>query len=97
MPRPNDLAAIIEHGDTDDWVSRAACGDLPLDRLDLFFVDAGRSLSKEAAAMCQTCPVRDQCLDHAYEREIAGGYFGGTSPSKRRSGRPDQLDTVAGA
>ncbi len=87
MPRPSDLAAIIEQGDTEHWVSRAACGDLPLDRLDMFFVDAGRSLSKEAAALCRTCPVRTECLDHAETRDIAGGYFGGVSPSKRRADR----------
>jgi WhiB family redox-sensing transcriptional regulator len=85
MTHSNDLAAIVESSKTDAWVIQAACGDLELDQLDLFFVDAGRTLSKEAIALCRGCPVRQECLDHAYRRDIGGGYFGGVSPSKRRA------------
>jgi len=28
--------------------------------------------------------VRAECLEYAIDAEIAGGYFGGMSPSKRR-------------
>jgi hypothetical protein len=41
-------------------------------------------LSKEAAAICAGCEVRVDCLSHAYDREIAAGYFGGVSSAKRR-------------
>ena len=85
MTGPNEFASIIEQSGADGWVARAACGDLSIDHLDLFFVEAGRSLSKEAAAMCNACEVRAECLNHAYERDITGGYFGGHSPSKRRA------------
>ncbi len=85
MSHPGELAAIIEHTDNDGWIARAACGDLELDQLDMFFVEAGRSLSKEAVALCEGCPVRSECLEHATARDITGGYFGGISPSKRRS------------
>lgn len=84
MPSPNDLAALIEGTPEYAWLDDAACGDLELEQLEMFFVEAGRTLSREAAAMCERCPVRAQCLDHAASREIAGGYFGGLSPSKRR-------------
>lgn len=91
MAHPNDLAAVVEQSHVDVWVAHAACGDLELDQLDMFFVDAGRTLSSEAAALCRTCPVRSECLEHAYAREISGGYFGGMSPSKRRAGSRAEL------
>lgn len=84
MAKSSDLAAIVTNSDVDAWVDRAACGDLGLEELDLFFVEAGRTLSKHAIALCEGCPVRAECLEHANRREITGGYFGGVSPSKRR-------------
>ena len=91
MAQESDLAAIVEQNDTDSWVMRAACGDLELDQLDMFFVEAGRTLSKDATALCGSCEVRTECLDHAYLRDIGGGYFGGVSPSKRRTFQREQL------
>lgn len=85
MPKPDDIANFVENTVDNAWVDLAACGDLGLDQLDMFFVEAGRTLSKEAAALCERCVVREQCLDHAMRREITGGYFGGVSPSKRRA------------
>lgn len=67
------------------WLSDAACAEFDLDRLSLFFVEAGRTLSKEARAICGSCEVRVDCLRHAYDNEIEGGYFGGMSSSKRRT------------
>lgn len=90
MARSNDIAALIENSQADAWVEDAACGDLELDQLDMFFVEAGRTLSKEAIALCTGCPVREDCLDHAFRRDIGGGYFGGMSPSKRRANAPDR-------
>jgi hypothetical protein len=81
----HDLASLIEHSPDYEWVRNAACGNLDLDELDRFFVDAGRSLSSDTMKMCEGCPARVDCLDHAYAHEIAGGYFGGMSPSKRKS------------
>lgn len=85
MGKSSDLAAIVTNSDVDSWVDRAACGDLAVEDLELFFVEAGRTLSKQAASLCSTCPVRTECLEHATRREITGGYFGGVSPSKRRT------------
>lgn len=85
MARSHDIAALVENSNVDNWVDRAACGDLEIDQLDMFFVEAGRTLSKQAAALCESCPVQAECLEHAYQRDIGGGYFGGVSPSKRRS------------
>lgn len=85
MSNADDLSALIENTAELGWLGRAACGSLGLDQLNMFFVDAGRTLSPEAAALCRTCPVRRECLGHAYANEIAGGYYGGVSPSRRRS------------
>lgn len=85
MSNIQSLAELIENADDYSWLRHAACGDLGLDALDQFFVEAGRSLSRETVAMCNACPVRRECLKHAYDQEIAGGYFGGVSPTKRRS------------
>jgi len=84
MAQHTDLAALVENSPDHEWVRDAACGDLGLEKLDMFFVEAGRTLSKEVVAMCGDCPVRVDCLSHAQFRELAGGYFGGVSPSKRR-------------
>ena len=46
--------------------------------------------------MCERCPARVQCLMHAYDNEIAGGYFGGMSPSRRRKlSRSEALADIA--
>ena len=66
------------------WLDRAACGDLPLDQLNIFFVEAGRTIASSTVAMCAKCPVRRECLNHAYKHDIVSGYFGGVSPGRRR-------------
>ncbi|MFK8024396.1 MAG: WhiB family transcriptional regulator [Ilumatobacter sp.] len=80
----SDLAKIIEESPELPWMDRASCASLGVERIDLFFVSAGKSLSKEAQEMCRGCEARRDCLTHAYDREIAGGYFGGVSPTKRK-------------
>ena len=84
MRTADELATLIERSDDLDWMADAACADLDVERIDLFFVDAGKTLSKEAIAICESCPSRVDCLTHAYDHEIAGGYFGGVSPTQRR-------------
>ncbi len=91
----SDLAKVIEASPDLPWLDRAACGSLGLEQIDLFFVSAGKSLSKEAKALCQGCPVRRDCLDHAYSRGITGGYFGGVSPAQRKKlSREEALELI---
>lgn len=66
------------------WLEDAACGDLDLGQLDLFFVGIGQTLSPEAAVLCRSCPVSTECLQHAVDRRADAGYFGGLSPKQRR-------------
>lgn len=98
MTESGDLARLIEHTQEATWLREAACGELGIEALDMFFVDAGKSLSKEAVALCEGCPARADCLRHAYTQDIAGGYFGGMSPSKRRRISLDEaLASIAAA
>lgn len=64
------------------WLDDAACEDLELDD---FFVAAGHTISESVLNVCRSCPVRVNCVEHAYKRELDSGYFGGLSPSQRRS------------
>ena len=64
------------------WLDRAACADLDQDR---FFVQAGDRIAPETQAVCQRCPVRADCLRHAYRAgHHQHGYFGGLSPRQRQ-------------
>ncbi len=84
MPNGRSLDALIEHTPDLPWLRQAACGELDLEQLDLFFVEAGRTIASSTVALCQQCPARRDCLDHAYRHEIVSGYFGGMSPGRRR-------------
>jgi len=63
------------------WLSQTACRDMGIDD---FFVEAGHAINETALQVCQGCPVRVECVKHAYEMQVTGGYFGGLSPGQRR-------------
>lgn len=69
--------------DADQWLDDAACAGLPIES---FFVQAGHVIDEEVLNVCRGCPVRIDCLRHAYNPalNITGGYFGGMSPGQRR-------------
>ncbi len=78
----SDLADLIANSADLVWLDDAACADMdPGD----FFVDAGHTIKPETLNVCRRCPVRAECLKHAYAHGISGGYFGGTSPGQRRT------------
>lgn len=64
-----------------EWLDQAACKDLDISD---YFVEAGHVIEDAVLNTCRTCPVRKECVVHAYEREVTGGYFGGMSPGQRR-------------
>lgn len=68
------------------WLDDAACADLPQ---DVFFVDAGHVIDDETLSVCHSCPVRRECLIHAYValggQGCNSGYFGGMSPGFRKA------------
>jgi WhiB family transcriptional regulator, redox-sensing transcriptional regulator len=83
---------VIENDDFDGmrWLDQIACKDCDPDD---FFVAAGHTISEMVLELCRTCPVRQQCLKHAYDRGIDAGYLAGLSPSERR--RLSYEDAVA--
>lgn len=77
-----------------DWMAQGACvGENP----DLFFEKAGEDHAK---ALCESCPVKRECLDYALAERIVEGVWGGFSETERRArgGRrkPIEHGTYAG-
>lgn len=66
------------------WLDDAACANLDT---NLFFVQAGHVINDDILNICRGCPVRVECVKHAYDERlnITGGYFGGLSPGQRRT------------
>lgn len=64
------------------WQVEAACRGMDP---DLFFPGRGESTAA-ARAVCQECPVRQECLDHAMEdgHLEKWGVWGGTTERQRR-------------
>lgn len=115
MTTPVDVQTdTIEHPGF-EWLNRAACGDLA-DALEassdadaaeednrvlgLFFVDAGHVISEETLNVCRACPVRRECIIHAYvggpdASPITGGYIGGFSLGQRKTMTVEQALTRA--
>lgn len=63
------------------WLRHVACADLEIKD---FFVEAGHIIDEEVLNLCRACPVRVECIRHAYRQDVTGGYFGGLSPGQRR-------------
>ena len=65
-----------------DWTTRASCRG----RTDLFFAP-DRSAQAVAVGICQTCPVRPECLDDVRATEHSPWRFGvvaAMTPAERR-------------
>ena len=78
----SDLAEFLTNHDASlEWLDKIACADMSITD---FFVEAGHTINQAVINVCRTCPVRKECLDHAYKHHITGGYFGGVSPGQRR-------------
>lgn len=71
-----------------NWRERAACLDLPL---EMFFPKPGPrlyGLTKQAKAVCASCPVRVDCLEFALtfvrgKVIMNPGIYGGTTEQER--------------
>jgi hypothetical protein len=74
-------------GERFSWLANASCADLSITD---FFVEAGHAIDPSVLNVCRRCPVRVCCLEHAYDMQISGGYFGGMSPGQRRTLDLDQ-------
>lgn len=84
-----DLSEVLRDVQSLVWLNDAACADMdPSD----FFVEAGHVISERALNVCRGCPVRLDCVRHAYNHKIIGGYFGGLSPGQRRDMTLEQAE-----
>lgn len=79
-----------------EWVALGACSDADP---ELFFPigRAGRrdvEATIEAKRICNSCPVRRDCLEFAVEENLDHGVWGGATPSERRYQRREILATL---
>lgn len=70
------------------FLSKAACTQ-DVDP-DMFFGDSddpeelyGDAEARIARRICSDCPVREYCLEYAFENDIEYGIFGGLDPKER--------------
>lgn len=64
------------------WRKRAACRGVDV---EVFFPETDDDAEAEAAkAVCQQCPVRQACLEHALAHREREGVWGGTTERERR-------------
>lgn len=61
---------------------------------DVFFPDKGNQAHR-AKKICQECPVQQQCLEEALERDEPHGIWGGFTPPERLRIKRGQPVTVA--
>jgi WhiB family redox-sensing transcriptional regulator len=81
-----------------DWLQRAACRGM---NAEFFFPERGRTyLARETIAICQTCPVRLECLEYALGTNERFGIWGGMTVSEREQVRErrrrEQWDAMHG-
>lgn len=84
-----ELLSEFELVDTEQkWMKEAACRGKSKgeDGSDIFFPEVGyNKYMKDARALCQSCIVRQRCLDFAMNNEITHGIWGGKSAAERKS------------
>lgn len=70
------------------WRLKAACRGLDA---DLFFPERGESGGfQDALAVCESCPVREECLEYALEAGERYGIWGGLNEKRRRQLKRDR-------
>jgi WhiB family redox-sensing transcriptional regulator len=74
-----------------DWQEDALCTQVDP---ELFFPDKGGS-AREAKLICQSCVVREICLEYALENHEQVGIWGGLSGEERKAQRRQRELRVA--
>lgn len=63
------------------WINEVACKP---EQMELFFSELKSKVAK-AKAICDTCPVKLECLEFALNDKIEFGIFGGVTPDERKA------------
>lgn len=64
------------------WMTQKACSPKTA---DLFFEKQESQIQvDQAKAICESCPVKRDCLDHAVLNREREGIWGGLKPGERR-------------
>jgi WhiB family redox-sensing transcriptional regulator len=72
------------------WMEKAACSEKD-PTSTIFFPEVGqsgyqtRSVYAEAARLCLSCPVKQECLEYALDNGLGHGMWGGKTPLQRRA------------
>ena len=88
MSTKGEFIKQLKNYDKEDWRKDAACSGMDT---NLFFEEATTNeqraeaaAKREAArAICNACPVKQQCLEFALENDIRYGMFGGLTYRNR--------------
>lgn len=73
-----------------EWRNHALCVHYPS---FLFFIESSEAHSK-AKAICDRCPVKTECLEHAIQAPEDYGIWGGMTLAERRRERVRRLRGV---
>ncbi len=73
-----------------EWYKRGACRSLSNEQHDAWFFPPKGKMTAPARAICGSCPVRAECLDHAMTNHEMYGLWGGTDELDRRRMRKAQ-------
>ncbi len=77
---PVDATPLVDPDSPTAWMAEGNCRLYPP---AVFFPSDGVGVEK-ARKICATCPVAEQCLDHALDHGIEHGLCGGASERQRR-------------
>jgi len=84
VPNSAELRSVTEVLARPRWMTAAACRGAGVAE---FVMDAKRTPSQAVQVMCGRCPVREECLAYALERDALVGVWGGTTELERRAMR----------
>jgi len=91
MDRPDVSPAVETEWTPPEWMERGECGQDQTGRplwevygSELWFMRSKSAETREAKLICQSCPVRTECLAYALERRITDGTWGGLSETEIR-------------
>ena len=81
------LLSVLEERRAETWRSQAACQDVPT---AVFFPPRGSGVAAQqaASAVCDDCPVRDDCLDASRRHSHTLGIWAGQGERQRRLHQP---------